>query len=112
MGHLERGEKNVSFGSILRVVNALNMTLSEFFSGLESGEAGISKGEAGVGSRHRQNVSVQAGLDWDRLSKEIAALERSVRKLKEIALAEDGRAQEPARSGKRKPSNLRPSGKA
>jgi len=35
MGHLERGEKNVSFLSILRVANALGITLSELLAGLE-----------------------------------------------------------------------------
>src|ERR1700689_3221068 len=38
MGHLERGEKNVSFLSILRVANALGVTPSELLAGLEKGD--------------------------------------------------------------------------
>ena len=39
MGHLERGEKNLSFLSILRVANALGVTLSELLAGLEKGDS-------------------------------------------------------------------------
>src|SRR5580658_10270452 len=35
MGHLERGEKNVSFSSLARVAGALSLPISELFTGLE-----------------------------------------------------------------------------
>src|SRR5205807_4610157 len=34
-GHLERGEKNASLMTLVRVAEALNVTLSDLFSGLE-----------------------------------------------------------------------------
>jgi transcriptional regulator with XRE-family HTH domain len=38
MGHLERGEKNLSFRSMMRVAEALGVPLSVLFSGLEKGD--------------------------------------------------------------------------
>ncbi len=35
MGHLERGEKNVSLASLAKVADALAITLSELFSGVQ-----------------------------------------------------------------------------
>jgi transcriptional regulator with XRE-family HTH domain len=35
VGHLERGEKNVSFGTLVRVAEALGVKLSELFKGIE-----------------------------------------------------------------------------
>jgi transcriptional regulator with XRE-family HTH domain len=36
-GQVERGEKNISFGNLLKLCNALGVTLSELLSGLEEG---------------------------------------------------------------------------
>jgi transcriptional regulator with XRE-family HTH domain len=38
MGHLERGEKNVSITSIVRVSAAFGITLSELFTGVDGGD--------------------------------------------------------------------------
>jgi transcriptional regulator with XRE-family HTH domain len=75
MGHIERGEKNLSFSSIVRVAAALNVSLSELFEGLETG------GTAQANRRHRRVPP----LDRDRLLKELALLERVVRAIKELA---------------------------
>jgi transcriptional regulator with XRE-family HTH domain len=77
IGHLERGEKNVSFGSIVRVATALNVTLSELFARVESEDAS----RATQTARRRRN---QAQFDRDRVLKALASLERTVRVLKEI----------------------------
>lgn len=77
IGHLERGEKNVSFGSIVRVATALNVTLSELFARVESEDASPATQTA----RRRRN---QAQFDRDRVLKALASLERTVRVLKEI----------------------------
>jgi transcriptional regulator with XRE-family HTH domain len=73
MGHLERGEKNVSFLSIVRVANALGVTLSELLTGLENG--------GGATTAKRKAAGVPAAARSLALE-EVAALERSVRALK------------------------------
>jgi transcriptional regulator with XRE-family HTH domain len=72
MGHLERGEKNLSFLSILRVANALGVTLSELLAGLEKGDS--------ARITNRKIAGVPAANN--RALEEVAALERSVRALK------------------------------
>jgi transcriptional regulator with XRE-family HTH domain len=71
MGHLERGEKNVSFLSILRVANALGITLSELLAGLEKGNS------AKIANHKAAGVPAKS-----RALEEVATLERSVRALK------------------------------
>jgi transcriptional regulator with XRE-family HTH domain len=71
MGHLERGEKNVSFLSILRVASALGVTLSELFAGLEKGES------AKIVKRKTSPAATKG-----RALAEVATLERSARALK------------------------------
>jgi len=75
MGHIERGEKNLSFSSIVRVATALNVPLSELFEGLETGD---------LAKANPRQPRVPP-LDRDRLLKELALLERVVRAIKEIA---------------------------
>ncbi len=82
MGHVERGEKNVSFGSIVRVTNALSINLSELFAGLETGEPT-------TGAKRKRGISGQSGLDRNRVLREVAVLERAIRTLRELALPED-----------------------
>lgn len=77
MGHLERGEKNVSFNSILRIANALNITLSDLLSGVDGGEPNPEL----PNSRNRSVSSPER----HRLLREIASLERTVRALRDIA---------------------------
>ena len=72
MGHLERGEKNLSFLSILRVASALGVTLSELLAGLEKGDS--------ARITNRKIAGVPAANN--RALEEVAALERSVRALK------------------------------
>lgn len=84
MGHLERGEKNLSFHSMTRVAQALDVPLSVLFSGLESGE--IETGAAGRNAgRLRIGKSRAAPRIAARLHKEIANLERIVAALREVA---------------------------
>jgi transcriptional regulator with XRE-family HTH domain len=87
MGHLERGEKNLSFRSIMRVAAALEVPLSVLFKEIESAEP-----ETGVSGPRRARPSIgknQATLDRNRLRKELATMERSIHSLKELALAGD-----------------------
>jgi transcriptional regulator with XRE-family HTH domain len=72
MGHLERGEKNLSFLSMLRVANALGVTLSELLAGLEKGDA----------ARIANPKATSVPAAKSRALEEVAALERSARALK------------------------------
>ena len=87
MGHIERGEKNVSFMSIVRVANALNVGLPELFAGLETGE----QPTAGAKRKRKSGISGRGRLDRDRLLRAVAVLERSVHTLRELALSEGER---------------------
>lgn len=80
MGHIERGEKNLSFGSMVRVANALRVSLSELFKGLENGKLSL----PGVTNRDRVRKAAGSKLDRDRLIREVATLERVLRTLKEL----------------------------
>ena len=71
MGHLKRGEKNVTFLSILRVANALGVTVSELLAGLEKGDF------ARIANRKAVSSTAKS-----RALEEVATLERSVRALK------------------------------
>jgi transcriptional regulator with XRE-family HTH domain len=81
MGHIERGEKNLSFGSMVRVANALGVSLSDLFKGLENGEV---LSPSGVAHRDRARKAAGSKLDRDRLIREVAVLERVLRTLKKL----------------------------
>jgi hypothetical protein len=78
MGHLERGEKNVSLTSIVRVSAALSITLSELFSGIDGGDETLQATYRKLGS--------STELDRTRILRELAAAERSIQVAKEIAM--------------------------
>lgn len=107
MGHLERGEKNLSFRSIMRVASALDVPLSVLFSGietaeLETGVSGMSRGRFRIGKS-------QATFDRGRLLKEVATLERTLRTLKDVAGIHDDRSTQHAKSRNLKPkTSLKP----
>jgi transcriptional regulator with XRE-family HTH domain len=81
MGHIERGEKNLSFGSMVRVANALGVSLSDLFKGLENGEA---LSPSGVAQRGRVRNAGGSKVDRNRLIREVATLERVLRTLKQL----------------------------
>jgi transcriptional regulator with XRE-family HTH domain len=72
MGHLERGEKNVSFLSIVRVANALGVTLSDLVAGPKTGDT----------ARLSRKAPAVSAVAKGRALEEVATLERSVRTLK------------------------------
>jgi hypothetical protein len=91
LGHLETGRKDFRLTTIIRVADALGVTLSELFAGLEHGEPFRSK-------RIRHGT-----LALTRMRQEVEILERAVRNLKQITLPdvpEEGSARAtPLRSG-------------
>lgn len=78
MGHLERGEKNVSFSSIVRVANALNVPISDLFNDLGADVSALAP-------KGRRRPRRDPALDRKKLAKEIAVLERTVHSLKKLA---------------------------
>jgi transcriptional regulator with XRE-family HTH domain len=82
LGHLETGRKDFRLTTIIRVADALGVTLSELFAGLERGEALKSK------PIHPRPP------DQDRMRQELAVLESTTRNLKALL---DRRPKEAAR---------------
>src|SRR5580658_2481746 len=73
MGHLERGEKNVSFSSLVRVAGALSLPISELFTDLERSGA-VAKDQA----RRPPRGNSGEVLNKDTLLKKLAVLERGL----------------------------------
>jgi transcriptional regulator with XRE-family HTH domain len=84
MGHLERGEKNLSFSSIVRVANALDVRLAELFGGLEESSP-LTATKSSHGGR--RNAHARADLDRPRALRELATLERAVSALRTVLSA-------------------------
>jgi transcriptional regulator with XRE-family HTH domain len=97
MGHIERGEKNLSFQSMVRVANALNVPLSELFRGLEDGEPPPAR-ISGVAKTPNRNPRHE-GVDRDRLIREVASLEKVLSGLKELVSVSDPRTISERRKG-------------
>ncbi len=74
LGHLETGRKDFRLTSIIRVADALRVTLSELFAGLETGEP----------VRLRRSTRA-GGVDQYGVLKELASMERSIEALKKLA---------------------------
>ena len=85
MGHLERGEKNLSFSSIVRVANALDVSLAELFGGLEEGTSLPAPTSRGG----RRKPGARAELVRPLALRELATLERAVLALRSILRPDD-----------------------
>ena len=79
MGHLERGEKNVSFSSLTRVANALQINLADLFAGLEEGRSI----KSAKGNRPRSRL-MPRGLERAQALRELAAVERATAYLRTV----------------------------
>src|ERR1035438_7755329 len=90
MGHLERGEKNVSLASLAKVANALGITLSELFSGVQQ-QAPSAENRAPQRAQPKKLTGVSSArpaLDriFEELQLERETLRRTVLTLKEIVM--------------------------
>ena len=86
MGHLERGEKNLSFRATIRIATALGVALSELYAGIETGQPTESPG---IPQGRPKTARRDAEHERARVLRELASVERSVRTLREIALGTD-----------------------
>jgi transcriptional regulator with XRE-family HTH domain len=73
IGHLETGRKDFRLTTIIRVADALGVSLSELFAGMEEGRS-----PAGA-------IRGRLPFDRSRVLQELNVLEQSVRKLKRLA---------------------------
>jgi len=92
LGHLETGRKDFRLTTVIRVAHALGVTLQELFTGLEAEEPFKLK-------------RTKHGPDSQGMLRELATLERSVEKLKELVSPQPRRiaAKKQARKPARKP---------
>ncbi len=94
IGQIERGEKNISFGNLVKVAGTLGVTAAELLSALETDgvTGGVSKhaGESGK----RTAVASRRSLDIQKLAKQLQvqrkAMDRTMTLLEEL-LASPGR---------------------
>jgi transcriptional regulator with XRE-family HTH domain len=95
MGHLERGEKNASLGSVARVAKALDITLSELLSGIDVEPASTDDGQPDETRPAKTSSKVGRGGDITRVLEELQVERQTLRDtvlaLKEIASNQSGR---------------------
>ena len=78
MGHLERGEKNVCIKSLVRVSDALEISVSELLRDVSGDE----------GNDAATTHSAADQIDRERLMREVIRLERTVSAVKQIVAPE------------------------
>jgi transcriptional regulator with XRE-family HTH domain len=81
MGHLETGRKDFRLTTLIRVANALGVTLSALFSGLEQG--------ADSAPTTHKSMRGNQSLDRSKVLREVAILEQTVRNLRTLATEEE-----------------------
>jgi transcriptional regulator with XRE-family HTH domain len=101
IGQIERGEKNISFGNLLKLSNVLGLTLSELFAGLENGAPAAREATPGseFGSQkssHDSHRMFEIQKLVTRLGVQRAAMDRTIGILGELA-AGSGRSSKTAR---------------
>ena len=73
VGHLETGRKDFRLSTMIKVAEALGVTLSDLFAGIERGDA-----------LNPKRIARRGEAEHLALLREFAVLERSVGKLKEL----------------------------
>ncbi len=104
IGQIERGEKNISFGNLLKLARVLGVTLPELLSGLEGGEsARESKPRPDSGGRKADSEAhrlFEIQKLVTRLGVQRAAMDRTIMMLGDLAGAA-GRGSKSSRLGPR-----------
>ena len=90
IGHLETGRKDFRLSTLIRIAEALNVSLSELFAGVEDDGAAPAGGRA------------QRGSEYDALVKGVATLELSVRHVRSLVTALHDVPSEPAKKRQEK----------
>lgn len=80
VGHLETGRKDFRLTTIIRIADALGVTLQELFTGLETGKP--------FGNTKARRIR---DAKFSGMLRELTELERSVQRLKEYVTSQRGR---------------------
>jgi hypothetical protein len=95
MGHLERGEKNASLGSVARVARAFEITLSELLLGIDVEPTSTDDGQPDETQPAKTSSKVGRSGDLARVLEELQVERQTLRDtvlaLKEVALNQSGR---------------------
>lgn len=95
MGHLERGEKNASLGSVARVAKAFGIALSELLSGIDVEQPATANGQPDETQPIKTSSKVGRSGDIARVLEELQVERQTFREavlaLKEVALNQSGR---------------------
>ena len=87
-GQIERGEKNLSFGNLLKVSGALGVTVSELLSGLEDGgladKSGLKRKRPGDRSVDAQRRILEIQRLIKRLGSQRTEMDRTILLLEEL----------------------------
>ena len=90
-GQIERGEKNLSFGNLLKISSALGVTVSELLSGLENGgtsdRTGLKRKQAGDKTANSERRIIQIQRLVKRLATQRTELDRTILLLQELTTA-------------------------
>ena len=106
IGQIERGEKNISFGNLVKISGVLGLTMSELLAGLEDDTDIVSVSGTPL-SAGRKRASVSSALDVKKILRQLriqqAALDQSLASLEALAFPPARAAPaQPARSVKRR----------
>ena len=82
MGHVETGRKDFRLSTIIRIAEALGISLSELFAGVETKESPSTR----IRSR---KVDSYHGVNRAKVLNEVVILERAVNTLRELATIRD-----------------------
>jgi transcriptional regulator with XRE-family HTH domain len=103
IGQIERGEKNISFGNLVKVAAVLGVTASELLSALEGGGAAVEPKRTPRGSRKdaqfdRRAAEIQKLLN--RFKHQRAAMDRTMTALEDLFTVGSGTATSAVRLAK------------
>jgi transcriptional regulator with XRE-family HTH domain len=94
-GQIERGEKNLSFGNLLKIAAALSITVSELLSGLEDGgtsdRTGLKRKRAGEKNANSEHRILEIQRLVKRLSHQRTEMDRTIILLEDLMAGKRGK---------------------
>ena len=89
IGQIERGEKNISFGNLVKISSALGVTMSELLAGLEVGGGSLEGSKRRPEVVGRNNDPARRMFEIQKLAKRLGvqrtAMDRTILPLEELA---------------------------
>jgi transcriptional regulator with XRE-family HTH domain len=88
IGQIERGEKNISFGNLVKVAGALGVTAAELLSALDTDGAPAGVSKRATESSARTTAASRRSLDIQKLAKQLqvqrTAMDRTMTLLEDV----------------------------